>query len=200
MQLRSARVFSWLWIKDGSASCNIDRDKLSTDCWDNKAIPGPLCAAWIVCKAALGHGLAGAWADSSVTYTPLGCAGVSTVHKSSCQDALCSHASRGGSKESLCHEKWRRKKPHSSHNSSLMTDGGMNIFTCSGYIGPSAALRGPWRAKISECAIARSSANVCVLRFTPRASAKAACIILQTCDSPSANQDWTNSAEGTRGK
>lgn len=136
MQLRSARVFSWLWIKDGSASCNIDRDKLSTDCWDNKAIPGPLCAAWIVCEAALGHGLAGAWADSSVTYTPLGCAGVSTVHKSSCQDALCSHASRGGSTESLCHEKWRRKEPHSSHNSSLMTDGGMNIFTCTGIQAP----------------------------------------------------------------
>lgn len=98
-----AASFSPLWIKDGSASCNIDRDKLSTDCWDNRGNPGPPCAAGMV----IGVGGGGLKRVPSVNYTPLGWARVSTVHKSSCQDALCSHVSRSGSTESRRDEKWR---------------------------------------------------------------------------------------------
>lgn len=68
--LRSTTCFYWLWINNAVGSYNIDRDKLSTDCWDNKAILGLLCGVesclWSLCYAWGGEGLSG---FPSVNYT-----------------------------------------------------------------------------------------------------------------------------------
>lgn len=107
-------MFIWRWINNGVGSYNIDRDKLSTDCWDNKAILGLLCGLVVVCEAFVyvwgGKSLNG---FPGVNYTPLGWAGVATVHKSSCHAASCSHISQSSSLEtaaqtdSLQTEKWK---------------------------------------------------------------------------------------------
>lgn len=89
-------MFLWLWINNVVGSYNIDRDKLSTDCWDNKAILRLLCGLWgclwSLCYVWGGKSLNG---FPSVNYTlpPLGWVHVATVHKSSCHGASCSHVS-----------------------------------------------------------------------------------------------------------
>lgn len=75
-----AVLFLWVWINNGVGSYNIDRDKLSTDCRDNRA--AVRCVwSFVMC------GLNG---FPRVNYTPLGWAAVATVHKSSCHAASCS--------------------------------------------------------------------------------------------------------------
>lgn len=123
--LRSTTCFYWLWINNAVGSYNIDRDKLSTDCWDNKAILGLLCGLesclWSLCYAWGGEGLSG---FPSVNYTrpPLDWARVATVHKSSCHAASCSHISQSSSVESAAQPDslWdsNMKRNHTSAHSS----------------------------------------------------------------------------------
>lgn len=110
--------------------------------------------------------------------------GVSAVHKSPCQDALCSHARAGLQQNLAAMKNGGGTEQHSSHNSSPVTDGGTSIFPCAVYKkAPALPSRGPdYQVSLNE----RDGALVWIGPPPPQT---ATCIILQTRYSHSVNQD-----------